>query len=197
MALFEEIGKRITNASQEVVKQTRDLTDISRLNTKISENKKEMSQLLFELGNDYYKKHRREQDNEEKIYIDQINRLFDEVVKWEDAIEAIKASEVCRACGCRVPKGSVSCANCGARLGADSFADAYEEGTRVCQNCGAVVSDDSVFCTSCGTKIEVITEEPAGEGELDVAKRFIRACPSCGSKVEEGDLFCIACGKKL
>lgn len=53
MAFFEQIGRRITDAGQGVAQQTKNLTDMTRLNAKISENKKKMSQLLFEMGEDY------------------------------------------------------------------------------------------------------------------------------------------------
>ena len=89
MALFEQLGKKITDASHGVVKQTRNLTDTTRLNAKISENKKKMSQLLFEMGNDYYKKHRKDQDCEEQEYIDQLNVLFHEILRYQKEIEEI------------------------------------------------------------------------------------------------------------
>ena len=94
MAFFEEIGKKITSASQGVAKQARNLSDTTRLNAKISENKKKMSQLLFEMGNDYYKKHRKDQDCEEQEYIDQLNVLFREILKYQKELLLISVKRM-------------------------------------------------------------------------------------------------------
>ena len=58
MAFFENIGKKISNAGQGAAQQAKNLTDTTRLNARISELKKKISQLMLEMGNDYYKKHR-------------------------------------------------------------------------------------------------------------------------------------------
>lgn len=46
MAFFENIGKKITDAGQGVALQTKKLTDTTRLNAKIAENKEKMSQRI-------------------------------------------------------------------------------------------------------------------------------------------------------
>ncbi len=116
MAFFKQIGKRITDVSQGVAQQTRNLTDITRLNAKIAEKKETMSQLLFEMGHDYYQKHRKDTDCEEQEYVDRLNALFLEIMKCQDEVELLKAPNTCKACGARLAEGASICMNCGARL---------------------------------------------------------------------------------
>jgi len=199
MALFEQLGKKITDASHGVVKQTRNLTDTTRLNAKISENKKKMSQLLFEMGNDYYKKHRKDQDCEEQEYIDQLNVLFHEILKYQKEIEEIKTSETCKVCGSRIAEGAAFCMSCGTKVGADEVeaAEDDDEVTRTCPACGAPVDEDCLFCMACGTKLEDSADEYSDEEEYEDEEDSVRVCPTCGTEAEDDDIFCMICGTKL
>lgn len=198
MAFFEEIGKKITNAGQGVAQQTKNLTETTRLNAKISENKKKMSQLLFEMGNDYYKKHRKDQDCEEQEYIDQLNELFHEILRYQREIEEIKTSETCKVCGSRIAEGASFCMSCGAKVGADEIEDIEDdEPIRKCPACGAPVDEDCVFCMACGTKLEDSVDEYSDGEEYEDEEDSVRVCPTCGTEAEDDDMFCMVCGTKL
>lgn len=197
MALFEQIGKKITVASQGVVKQTRNLTDTTRLNAKISENKNKMSQLLFEMGNDYYKKHRKDQDCEEQEYIDQINALFIEILNYQKEIEEIKTAESCPACGARIAEDAAFCMKCGTKLSPEEIEEESNEPSRKCPSCGEVVDDDNVFCIYCGTKISDNADDFSDDSEEQIEDEPMRICPECGAEAENDDVFCMICGAKL
>lgn len=199
MAFFEQIGRRITDAGQGVAQQTKNLTEIARLSAKVSENKKKMSQILFEMGQDYYLKHKRDTDNEEQEYINRINLLFQEVIAFQDEIEKIKTADVCKVCGSRIAEGSCFCMSCGARLDSTAIESnllAASNSVRQCPNCGAPVDDGSTFCTSCGSKID-----DTDDGYTDVAQEepqhSIRICSACGTEASDADMFCANCGSKL
>ena len=206
MTFFEQVGKRITDAGQVAAQHTRVLTDTTRLNVKIAENKKKMTQLLFEMGQDYYQKHRKETDNEEQEYIDQVNVLFREIIQWQDEIERLKSADVCRVCGSRIMEGASFCMGCGTRLGSDEIEEPPvipAAGTKTCPICGSVIEEDSVYCTACGVKLEDLNtpQEPYEFMELEEvhkeAPREIGICPVCGLKAMPGDTFCQNCGTKL
>ena len=157
MTFFKQIGKRITNVGQDVAQQTRNLTDMTRLNAKIAEKKEEMSQLLFEMGHDYYQKHRKDTDCEEQDYVERLNALFLEIMKYQDEVELLKASNTCKACGARLAEGASFCMNCGARLGANESEERNAENeitVRKCPACGAEAEDEDMFCTMCGAKLD-------------------------------------------
>lgn len=203
MAFFEQIGRKITDAGQGVAQQTKNLTETTRLNAKIAENKKKMSQLLFEMGQDYYKKHRKDRDNEEQEYIDRVNELFREIIQCQKEIEQIKTADVCKVCGSRIVEGSSFCMGCGTRLNADQIEDSFliiSDSTRKCPVCGTAVDEDSAFCTSCGTKLadtddaDEYTEDDEAPEETQYSARI---CPVCGTEAEDEDLFCLNCGSKL
>ncbi len=157
MAFFQQIGKRITDVGQGVAQQTKNFTDVARLNAKIAEKKEKMSQLLFEMGHDYYQKHRKDTDCEEQDYVDQINALFCEILKCQDDVEMLKAPNTCKACGARLADGASFCMNCGARLASNEREEENAENeipVKMCPACGAKVEDENMFCTACGTKLD-------------------------------------------
>ena len=47
MAFFEEIGKRLTNAGQNVAQQTKNLADVAQLNSAISDKEKKIRRKRF------------------------------------------------------------------------------------------------------------------------------------------------------
>lgn len=199
MAFFEEISKKITNAGQGVAQQAKNLSDTTRLNAKISENKKRMSQLLFEMGNDYYKKHRKDQNCEEQEYIDRLNVLFREILRYQKEIEEIKTSETCKVCGSRIIEGAAFCMSCGSRVGAEEIEDAEDEtaDVRQCPACGADIDEDSTFCTACGQRLEDAEAECSDEEEYEGEEESVRVCPTCGTEAENDDIFCMNCGARL
>lgn len=199
MAFFEQIGRRITNAGQGVAQQTKNLTEITRLNAKISENKKKMSQILFEMGQDYYLKHKRETDNEEQEYIDRVNELFREVMDFQDEIERIKTADVCKVCGSRIVEGSCFCMSCGAKLNANEIESnllTESSSARSCPNCGAAADEDSMFCTACGAKLYEPDDGYSGTAQEE-HQYPVRICPKCGTDASDDDMFCSNCGARL
>ena len=65
MAIFERIGKQLTDAGQSAAQQTRNLTDVARLSSAISEKEKKISQLYSVIGQSYYEKHKHDSAAEE------------------------------------------------------------------------------------------------------------------------------------
>ena len=54
MAFFEQLGKRLADAGQGVAQQTKNLADVTRLNSAISEKERKISQLYLAIGQSYY-----------------------------------------------------------------------------------------------------------------------------------------------
>lgn len=192
MTLFEQFGKRITDAGQGVAQQAKNFSETTRLNAKIADNKKKMSQLLFELGQEYYKAHRKDVDCEGKKYIDEVNELFQEILKLQKDIEAIKSSKVCNTCGARIPEGASFCMSCGAKIDADDAFVFTSSEVRRCPACGNEVDTGNAYCIFCGNRLSADEDD-----EIVAEDDYVRLCPACGMEVQDEDFFCQNCGKKL
>lgn len=200
MAFLEQISRRLTDAGQSVAQQTKNLTDTTRMNAKILENKKKISKLLLEMGQDYYQKHKDDADNEEQAYINRINELSQEITRCQNEIVQIKTAPICRSCGARITENSAFCMNCGAKLQTVQAPVSSPVPTRTCPACGSTVARDSAFCISCGTKLEVLEEEYVFIEDEDIpseAQISPRICPVCDTETQDEDLFCPVCGTQL
>lgn len=158
MAFFEQIGKHLTNAGQNVAQQTQNLADVTRLNSAISEKEKKISQLFLEIGKGYYERHKNDGEAEELNKIIEINSLFAEIFANREKIKQIKGVIKCENCGADVPLNAAFCNACGAQINQVGTVKENNENERRCPACHAVIEKDNLFCNYCGTKIESINE---------------------------------------
>lgn len=149
MAFFEQLGKRLSDAGQGVAQQTKNFTDVTRLNSAISDKEKAISQLYSTLGQAYYERHKKDLSAEEPDTIERINSLFAEIAECREEIKQIKGVVKCPSCGGDVPLNSAFCPGCGTKIRRES-----EPETRVCPACHAQVQEGNLFCTSCGAKLD-------------------------------------------
>lgn len=182
MAFFDEIGKKITKTSQEAYSKTKDLADVMKLNSAISDNEKFLAKKYEALGQLYYFK------NADKIVSEEYQTLFSEISKilldidnYKEQIKILKGVKKCTVCGADMPSGATFCTNCGAKVVNTSIV--------VCNNCGKTIPAGAAFCTNCGAKVshDVTPAPPVVE----------KRCAKCGAVLVSGSLFCTNCGTKI
>ncbi len=152
MAFFEQIGKRLTDAGQGVAQQTKNFSDVTRLNGVISEKERKISRLYASLGQSYYALHKQDPAAEALPEIGQINALFAEIARHREEIKQIKGVVKCPSCGAEMAMGAAFCTACGIKLEQSDSPAQTSEGP-VCPNCGKPVVPDDLFCNHCGTKL--------------------------------------------
>lgn len=135
MPFFDNIGKRISDAGQNVAKQTKNLADITQLNSAISERQKGIQQLYLSLGQAYYETHKNDPAAEESEKIRQINTLFCEIAQCRDKIAQIRSS------------------NASIARAEQPVPTQIEEEGNLCPKCGAAVMEGNLFCNQCGSKL--------------------------------------------
>ena len=116
MAIFEQIGKRLTDMGQGVAQQTKNFADVAKLNTSISEKERKVVQLYTALGQAYYERHKDDPDAEEQQIIGEINALHAEIWGHQEEIQNIKKISKCPNCGTTVSEEAIFCNSCGTRL---------------------------------------------------------------------------------
>ncbi len=166
MAFFEQLGKKIADAGQGVAQQTKNFTDVAKLNGTISEKEKKINQLYSAIGQAVYAKHKDDADFEAAQSIGEINALLEEIAQCREKINEIKGITKCPGCGTEVPRDAAFCSSCGTAIPhVEPAPEPAADTARKCPGCGAEVSADSLFCNSCGTKLDTPAE---GSGENNV-----------------------------
>lgn len=153
MAFFEQLGKKLSDAGQGVAQSSRNAVDIAKLNSAVSDKKKQIAQAYSAIGEKYYELHKDSAEEELSALVSNVNQLFAEIHDCENQIKTIRGVAKCANCGADIPTGAAFCSVCGAPA-PEPERPAAPEGTRECPNCHKFVPVGNKFCTGCGAKME-------------------------------------------
>ena len=178
MAFFDDLGKKISQASQSAVQKTKDITEIAKYNSAISDEEKKIAGLYSEIGKLYVSLYKDAPASEFAALVEGIKASEETIAKYKDQIKDIKGILTCTSCGAEIPTGSAFCSSCG------TAAPVVEAPVGpVCSNCGAALTEGSAFCTSCGASVSAPATDP-------------NKCANCGAVLAEDSAFCTSCGAK-
>lgn len=151
MAFFDDLGKRLSDAGQELLQKARPVTDEDRLYDAIADAESQIGALYEELGKTYYETwceaHKEGDASEVPETIASIQKLFKDIEQYEQEIEQLHAVVRCPKCGAEMPPDFSFCTVCGSALVPAAKPAA------VCPSCGAEVPEGSAFCSKCGAKL--------------------------------------------
>ena len=153
--ILDDLGRRIQNAGKTTVQKTKELTDIARLNSAITDEERTQKNLFLQLGREYYNNHAEDAEEALSRTVQDITDSKTRVGQLQHEINDIRGIRVCEECGAEVQLGAVYCTSCGVRL-PDYVAPAREPGANPdrCIYCGRELNKADRFCPTCGTKIE-------------------------------------------
>ena len=160
-------------------------TQILKMQTEISDLKKQETNLYAEIGKAAIEQYGAESFGEPAQRLQQtkdtiiaVQQKLEEAqaaeAEREKAAKEALAARTCPNCGFENPEGTKFCQECGTKLG--------QPKQNTCPNCGAENAPGVKFCQECGTKLQI---EPT------------LLCPSCGNKNPPGTRFCGECGTRL
>ena len=167
MAFWDNFEKKATDATANVVSKVKGVSDITRLNSMVSEEENRIREIYFKIGQTYVTLHGR--DNEAG-FADLLNALKASQLKIEQCkqeIMDIKGVQKCERCGAEVAAGAAFCMTCGAQIPKIQPKPAVNSGRR-CKKCGATVAPNARFCTSCGTPyVEEVSVNPTPQPQMN------------------------------
>ena len=167
MAFFDNLGKKISQAGQTAVQKTKEMADIAKLNSSISDEEKKIDNSYREIGKLYVSLHDEEHEAAFAELIAGIHDAEKKISEYQQQIKDIKGVICCEKCGAEVANNAAFCSACGAPMPVVKpvETEAAEEGAK-CSKCGAALTPGMKFCTSCGSPVEEpAAEEPAVEAK--------------------------------
>lgn len=154
MDLFEQIGKRLTDVGQNVAQQTKNLADVTQLNSAISDKEKKISQLYLSVGQQYYEGYKEGRFSEYQDIVEEIDALYAEIAQNRERIKQIKGVVKCPKCGADVPLNAAFCNACGTKMERENDVSENSGAQRYCSVCHAVIGPEDSYCNRCGAKVE-------------------------------------------
>jgi hypothetical protein len=185
MAIFDEIGRKITQTSQVAVQKTKDITEVARLNGEISEEERKINNAYNQIGQVYVQLHKNDAEDSLAELVAVVNNANDRIAVLRRQVQDIKGIKRCPSCSAEIPANATFCSNCGAPAPKEQPVSALD--VVVCKNCGNTVNKGMKFCTSCGCQIIFDQPQP---------KPAPAICKNCGAPLEENAEFCSECGCK-
>ena len=154
MAFFEDIGKKVSQTSQDAIKKTKAMAEIAKINALISAENKTIWDDYTKLGEQYFKIFGDKPDENLAEYVTAIKGATRKIVEYNDEIRKLKGIERCPNCAAEMKDGAVFCTTCGTKLPEPPPDESTPTMDKVCKNCGKVLVEDVVFCPGCGQKAE-------------------------------------------
>ena len=140
----------VVDAGQGVIQKGKELADVAKTNSLISDAEKKISTIYEQIGRKYVELHK---DSSEKELKDLINTLASsekQLADLKDKLIEVKGVVKCPSCGAEVEMGSAFCPVCGEKM---VSVKKLTNDTIYCDSCGAPIAEGKKFCTACGKKI--------------------------------------------
>jgi len=146
---------KIQNAGKGVAQKTKDLAEIAKLNSRISNEEENIKTAYSQIGELYFKIFSESPDERFAALCNVVKQAQANIKEYTRQIQAIKGVKSCPNCGAEIANTAAFCSVCGAdaRTAAEEQEIKTSDGKKVCPKCGASVSENAVFCGNCGNKI--------------------------------------------
>ncbi len=193
MAFFDELGKKISNAGQTAVQKTKEMADIARINSAISDEEKKTNNSYYQIGKLYVAKHPADFEEDFAGMISAIKESEIKIREYRQQIQDIKGVIHCKKCGAEVANNIAFCSSCGSPMPKQNNSINNEDLVK-CFGCGQMVSKKMRFCTSCGKPMADVLQSHSVQ---NIEQSAIKKCAGCNAEITEEVDFCPECGTKL
>lgn len=222
MAFFDDLGKKLSQAGQNMAQKTKDFSEVNKLNSAISSEEKKINNIYLQLGKEYFTKHENDSEACFEQYVSDIKESKAKIETMRQQIQEIKKITRCEKCGADILNNAAFCSACGAPAPVKAPV-AVEEGV-MCPSCRQIVAVGTKFCTSCGSPMPVaepapvvsaqqtepapVPEQVQEETVFAVQEEEVTyapvqtpetpaACPNCNAELLPGTSFCTNCGTRI
>lgn len=189
MAFFDDLGKKISQGGQAAIQKSKELAEVAKLNSLISDEEKNINNNYFQIGKLYASIHKMDCEDDFRGMINTIQESEKKIADYKEQVKVIKGIVKCEKCGGEVALTSAFCNSCGAPMPKRVPVKKQDENTIICDSCGKSVKKGLRFCTACGS---TMTQVKMNNSQLT------KICPACGFETTDDEtLFCNSCGTKL
>lgn len=113
MAFFDDLSKKITDASTKTIQKGKDLTDVARLNSQISAEENRINTLYGMIGKQYMELHRKDAEDAFAGLVASVTEAEQNIAACRAKITELRAVPHCPNCGAELVKGAAFCGICG------------------------------------------------------------------------------------
>lgn len=116
MSFFDDLGKKISQAGQTAVQKTKEMADVAKLNSAVSDEEKRIEDSYKEIGKLYVSLHTADHEADFDAYFSAIQEAENKIKEYRQQLKEIKGVVKCEKCGAEVAKDAAFCSSCGAPM---------------------------------------------------------------------------------
>lgn len=151
MAFLDDLGKKISDASQSTIQKTKDMADTAKLSSLISEEEKSIRANYTIIGEICYNAMKDNPEPDYAQYVSLITESKNKIEDYQNKIDEMKRRGKCTNCGATIALDDTFCAACGQKIIKEE--PVVETAENVCPQCGKALTEGAAFCIYCGNKI--------------------------------------------
>ncbi len=194
MALFEDLGKRLSMAGQSAMEKTKQMTEVAKIHSKIEEQKKERDKVYKEIGEIYAGKYSEGAPEDLKELLTKIDGFTEKIEEYNKEMDTVKGIKRCPKCNNEMELKDAFCSNCGEPVPVPEE-ETFDVEEKKCPKCGHAVDEGAKFCPECGNDLKYADKKEGNAvGGEDLLEMVI--CPECGATIKSDAEECPACGAK-
>lgn len=162
MAFLDNISKKITDATASAAQKTRDIAEISKLNSAISEEEEKLNNAYIQIGKLYCANHANDFEDCYAVCVGIVKEAEKKIADMQASIREIKGIIACPKCGEYISLNVAFCSSCGNPTPKAEV----ESDISMCPSCGSGVPRGMRFCTTCGFRMPEVQQtvaEPVSE----------------------------------
>lgn len=155
MGFLDNMTKTISDAGQGAIKKGKEMADVAKFNSLISDEEKKVTGIYEQIGRRYVEVCGDAPVEAVSALVDELKASNAKIEEYRNTLKELKGVSNCPKCGAEVPNNSLFCAACGNKMAEPANEAAAEAAQEVlhCTACGAVIAQGSRFCTTCGNPV--------------------------------------------
>jgi len=151
MAFFDDISKKITDVTSNAAQKTREMSEISKLNSAVNEEEAKINNAYLQIGRLYCANHSDDYEDSFGIFVNAVKESEKKIIDMKAQIRDIKGIATCTKCGQDIPNNVAFCSFCGTPAPAPKVT--VDPNSVFCPACRAAVPKGMRFCTNCGYRM--------------------------------------------
>lgn len=116
MSFLDDMSKKITDAGRATAQKGKEVADIAKLRSQISEEQKKIREIYEQIGKRYVEELGDAPAESFAEDVDAVKLSQDKIEECRKKIAEIKGVVKCPKCGAEAPNGSAFCSACGAKM---------------------------------------------------------------------------------
>lgn len=151
MAFFDDISKKITDVTSNAAQKTREMSEISKLNSAVNEEEAKINNAYLQIGRLYCANHSEDYEDSFGVFVNAVKESEKKIIDMKAQIREIKGIATCTKCGQDIPNNVAFCSFCGTPAPAPKVT--VDPNSVFCPGCRAAVPKGMRFCTNCGYRM--------------------------------------------